>query len=95
MNTVVSMKQFKKEKSHINPNHVRIKDIHEYRQIVLWLMDEGCNPLSYPRSDGIRFYVNKAGNFWADGVHMFEACELAVNNWIDAGMPEEGNHDDS
>lgn len=72
--------------------HISIKDIHDYRQIVLWLIGEGCNPSSYKRGpEVVRFHINRYGNYWAEGIHMFEACEEAVNNWIEAGMPKEGS----
>ena len=57
----------------------------------MWLFEHGCEPNVAKRGkDVVRFHVTRAGNFWEDG-SLFEACETAVNNWIRAGMPEEGS----
>lgn len=70
---------------------VSVKSIDDYRLTVLWLLDHGCEPNIYKRSkDVFRFHVNRAGNFWEDDVDKCKACERAVNNWIQAGMPKEG-----
>jgi len=73
---------------------VKVEGMAEYRMVVLWLMEQGCNPDAYSRGPNVkRFHVNKAGNFWADAETLPEACEEAVNNWIEAGMPKEGSSD--
>lgn len=72
---------------------VKVEGMSGYRATVMWLMEKGCNPSAYSRGSVKRFHVNKAGNFWADAETLPEACEEAVNNWIEAGMPKEGSSD--
>jgi len=70
---------------------IKVNSIEDYRDTVLWLFEKGCEPSAYNRTDKIvRFHVTRAGNFWEDGESLFKACERAVNNWIEAGMPKEG-----
>lgn len=62
---------------------VRVTDIHEYRNIVLWLMDEGYNPLCKKLApDRHRFIIDSDRLVVADGATMFEACEEAVNAYL-------------
>jgi len=70
---------------------VSVKTLADYRLTVVWLMDQGCVPNLYKRSKNeYRFHVNRYGNFWEDDSDRCKACERAVNNWIEAGMPKEG-----
>lgn len=71
---------------------VRIESMVDYRLVMLWLMDLGCEPVLSKRGrDEYRFHVTRAGNHWSDGSTRFEACEHSVNGWIEAGMPKEGS----
>lgn len=72
-------------------DEVKIQSMEDYRDVIMWLFEHGCEPNVAKRGkDVVRFHVTRAGNFWEDG-SLFEACETAVNNWIRAGMPEEGS----
>ena len=73
--------QFRKPKEN-TPILIRVSTIEEYRDTVLWLMDNGNDPHCFQRPDGkYRFYVNKYGNDWADGENMMEACQAAIALW--------------
>lgn len=72
---------------------VKVEGMTGYRAIVMWLMEQGCTPSANSQGSLKRFHVNKGGNFWADAEALPEACEEAVNIWIEAGMPKEGLSD--
>jgi hypothetical protein len=63
--------------------------MNDYRQIVLWLMEEGNEPLLKKLNGGVfRFYVDKDSEYYEEGSTMFEACEQATNLWIARELPE-------
>lgn len=98
MGTVIDFAEYKqdyvkedvRDVSRNIPRHVKIDDIESYRDVTLWLMDQDLQPkVSNIGCDVKRFYVH-AGNqnsYWADGATMFEACEDAVNAWIEDKYP--------
>jgi len=69
---------------------IKIKSLSDYRRMIVWLWDQGCDPSFYQRGAVVRFHVNRAGNFWADANDLLAACEEAVNSWIEHGKPSEG-----
>lgn len=72
-------------------NQIKVNSIEDYRDVMLWLFDQGCTPCVHNRGEHVtRFHVNRYGNFWEDDESRLKACEKAVNSWIEAGMPKEG-----
>lgn len=72
---------------------IQVRSNEDYCDTVLWLLDQGCEPSLYKRGPELyRFHVHRAGNFWDDAETKCEACENAVNSWIEAGMPKEGTN---
>jgi hypothetical protein len=54
------------------------------------LKDRGCYPSIYRRGDLWRAHVNRAGNYWADGISAFTALEDAVKLWRKSGCQMDG-----
>ena len=82
----IVLNMFKRPKPDAASKNVKVSNQEDYRSIVLWLMDEGCEPYLGKRGKNLyRFHVNRAGNFWADAATAHEACEIAVNDWLASG----------
>jgi len=67
---------------------VKIDDIEDFKDLVYWLREQGCDPSVYERGKLQRFHVDRYGNFWEDHIELFKAAEIDTNNWIEKGMPK-------
>lgn len=63
----------------------KITNESEYREMLLELMDEGLSPVVNKKGpECYRFFINQFVE-WHEGKTKYEACERAVNAWVESG----------